>query len=346
MIKLEELLVNDGWEGIEFCYQQGWTDGLPVVPPTRKLLDLFLDQAGWDPDEILLTEPVRGRKVTAEKIAINIIMAGCLPSYAPVIEAVLSAMSDPKYSLHAPVTSTGGAASLIFINGPIRKELEINCGVNLFGPGWRANSTIGRAIRLIYLNCLNAKPGVLDKSTQGWPGKYSICFGELEEKSPWNPYHVDLGYDPNESTITIFASEAPHNILNHHSNDAKGILLTAADAMSAAGSFSKGQSLVVLAPEHVQYVKNDGWSKWQVKEFLYENAKRTIADLKRTGKIAGQMKVGDENKWAHRGLSPDDIVVLVGGGDAGGHSSFFPSWSRGRGNVMVTKPIRKRGGLR
>jgi len=134
--------------------------------------------------------------------------------------------------------------------------------------------------------------------------------------------------------------------LNHHSNGAEGILLTAADAMTATGIFSNGQSLVVLAPEHVNYIAKDGWTKQQVKEFLYMNAKRTIADLKQTGKIGGEVKDGDEHTWAHRGVSPEDIVVLVGGGDAGGHSSFFPSWSRGRGNVMVTKPIRKRGGTR
>lgn len=334
-----ELLVEDGWEAIELCYRMGWTDGLPVVPPTRELVDVFLKAGGWRPDQVLLTEPIRERYVTAEKVAINAVMAGCRPEYMPVLGAVLEAMNDPAFNLHGTISSTGGAAPVIIINGPIRHEIGVNCGANLFGPGYRANATIGRATRLIFINCLDSKPGVLDKSTQGWPGKYSICFGENEEQSPWDPYHVELGYSKDDSTVTIFASESPHNIVNHNSNTAEGVLTTVADTMSALGSFSSGQSLVVLSPEHVHYLAKDGWTKRQVKEFLFKHTKRTVADLKRAGKIPGEVSPEDETTWVHRGQSPDDIVVVVGGGEAGGHSAFFPSWSTGRGALFVTRPI-------
>lgn len=333
--------IQDAWDGIDICYANGWTDGLPVIPPTPERVEAFLAAGGFQPGDVLLREPVRGRQVTADKVAINAVMAGCLPEYMPVVSAALEAMSDPDYGLHGPLTSTGGAAPLIIVNGPLAKTLGINGGVNLFGPGTRANATIGRAIRLIYLNCLGAHPGVLDKSTQGWPGKYSACFAELEESSPWEPYHVENGYAADVSTVTVFAAEAPHNIANHVSNTAEGILSTVADAMAALGSFGPGQTVLVLCPEHINYIAADRWTKRQVKQFLYERAKRTRADMKRLGKMEGQIEPGDESEWIHRGLSPDDILVFVGGGNAGGHSAFFPAWGQSRGSIHVTKPIRK-----
>lgn len=332
--------MSDPWDAIEECYRHGWSDGLPVVPATEELVNACLTAGHWEPEQVLLQEPVRRRGVPAYKVAINAVMAGCLPEYMPVLGAALEAMGDDDYRLHGPLTSTGGAAPLIIVNGPIRRQVGINCEGNLFGPGARANATIGRAIRLIYLNCLSAKPGVLDRSTQGWPGKYTACFGEFEEASPWPPFHVDRGYAPTESTVTVFAAEAPHNIQNHLSPNAEGILTTMADAMAALGSFSPGQSVVVLCPEHVEYLKREGWTKLQVQEYLFEHARRTLADLKRGGKRAGAILPEDFDQWEHRGESPQDIAVFVGGGLAGGHSAFFPSWGRRRGSLMVTKPLR------
>ncbi len=333
---------EDPWTAIEACYENGWTDGLPVVPPTEALVDTCLAAGSWRPDEVLLDEPNRNRQVSAEKAAINAVMAGCRPEYFPVVGAALEAMSDPRFGLHGPATSTGGAAPLVIVNGPIRQRLAINCKENLLGPGTRANATIGRALRLVLINGLDARPGVLDKSTQGWPGKYTLCFGEDEESSPWDPLHVSRGFDAGQSTVTLFAAESGHNLLNHASNSAEGVLVTVADAMAALGSFSRGRSVVVLAPEHARHVRTDGWSRKQTQEFLYQNARRTLAELKRGGKIEGdaELRPEDEATWVHRGTGPDDILVLVGGGDAGGHSAFFPSWSRGRGVDFVSREIR------
>lgn len=348
--------VDDPWQAIEACYEAGWTDGLPVVPPTEKLVAAMLAGGTWEPGEVLLHEPSRGLSVTAEKAAVNAVMAGCLPAYFPVVGAVLQAMGDPYFGLHAVATSTGGAAVLIAVNGPIRDEIGIHCKENLFGPGFRANATIGRTVRLVLRNCLSVIPGVLDKSTQGWAGKYALCFGEDEASSPWEPYHVSLGFAPTESTVTIMACESGHNVLNHASNDAAGLLLTFADTMAAFGSFSPGRSLVVLAPEHARKIGDSGWSRRQVQEYLYEHATRTFAELKRGGKVeasghnAGNdpgnwfasdpnVHPGDENVVIHRGVSPDDINVMVGGGDAGGHSAFFPTWSRTRSASLITRAI-------
>jgi hypothetical protein len=327
-------------EGVETYFERGWSDGLPVVPATEDAVWRFLEAVGRAPGDVVITEPVRRRTITAEKVAINAVLAGCRPEYMPVLVAALEAMSDPAFTLHGAITSTGGSATLVVVNGPIRRRLDFNDGANVFGPGWRANATVGRAIRLITLNCLGAQPGVLDKSTQGHPGKYSYCIAENEEENPWEPLHVEHGFAREASTVTVFAAEGPHNVLSHYGETAEAILVTLGDTMASLGSFSPGQSFVVLAPEHVQILARDGWTKPRLKEDLYARARRTRADLKRGGKLAGTIDPGDETQWVHRGQGPDDIHVVVAGGGAGGHSAFIPSWSRYRNSLAVTREVR------
>ncbi len=244
---------------------------------------------------------------------------------------------------------------MIVVSGPVAAELAIWGQENLFGPGFRPNATIGRTIRLIQLHCLTAIPGELDKSTQGWAGKFSLCFTENIEASPWEPLNESLGFAPESSTVTIFASESGHNIVNHGAADPEVLLLTFADAMASLGSFSPGRSVVVFAPEHA--AKLASMSRREVQDFLYEHSVRDLATLKRTAKIendpsadvdwggswqaSGDQRLhpGDDSIMVHRGWSADDILVLVGGGTAGGHSMFFPSWSRGRSVDFVTQEI-------
>jgi hypothetical protein len=330
-----------GWiEAIEAYFDRGWTDGLPVVPATEETVRTFLDAAGLAPDDVVLTEPVRRRVITAEKLAINAVLAGCRPEYMPVLRAILDAMADPAFTLHGAITSTGGSAAFIVVNGPIRNAIGLNAGSNVFGPGWRANATIGRTIRLVTLNCLGALPGVLDRSTQGHPGKYTFCIAENEEESPWEPLHVERGFSRDASTVTVFAAEGPHNALTHYGLTADAILVTLADTMASLGSFSPGQSFVVLAPEHVAILARDGWTKPRIKEALYGQARRTRADLKRGGKVPGEIEPGDETTWVHRGTGPEDIYIVVAGGGPGGHSAFIPSWSRARNSLIVTRGIK------
>ncbi len=329
-----------GWaEAVEAYYEHGWTDGLPVVPATEDTVRRFLDAAGLAPDAVVLTEPVRRRVITAEKLAINAVLAGCRPEYMPVLLAALDAMAAPEFTLHGSITSTGGAATLLVVNGPIRHAIGLNAGSNVFGPGWRANATLGRAIRLVTLNCLGALPGVLDRSTQGHPGKYTFCIAEHEEESPWEPLHVERGFPRDASTVTVFAAEGPHNALTHYGLTADAILVTIADTMACLGSFSAGQSFVVLAPEHVAILARDGWTKPRIREALYARARRTRADLKRGGKVPGAIEPGDETTWVHRGTGPDDIHLVVAGGGPGGHSAFIPSWSRARNSLSVTRIV-------
>ena len=330
-----------GWtEAVELYFDRGWTDGLPVVPATDEAVAPFLAAAGLRADDVVLREPVRRRAITAEKLAINAVLAGCRPEYMPVLAAALEAMADPAFTLHGAITSTGGSATLLVVNGPIRRTLGLNGGPNVFGPGWRPNATIGRAIRLVTLNCLGASPGVLDKSTQGHPGKYTYCIAENEEASPWEPLHVDRGFSRGTSTVTVYAAEGPHNALSHYGLSADAILVTIADTMACLGSFSAGESFVVLAPEHVAILSRDGWTKSAIRARLYESARRTRADLKRGGKMPGAIEPDDETTWVHRGLGPDDIHIVVAGGGPGGHSAFIPSWSRARNSLAVTRPVR------
>src|SRR5437867_6522491 len=228
-----------GWaEAVEAYFERGWTDGLPVVPATADAVQAFLHAAGRKPGDVVLREATRRRSITAEKVAINAVMAGCRADYMPVLLAALEAMADPAFTLHGAITSTGGSATLVVVNGPIRHRLGFNAGGNVFGPGWRSNATVARAIRLITLNCLGAQPGVLDRSTQGHPGKYTYCIAELEEESPWAPLHVERGFARETSAVTVFAAEGPHNVLTHYGHDAEAIVVTLADVMTGLGSFS------------------------------------------------------------------------------------------------------------
>jgi hypothetical protein len=337
------------------------------VPPTVPLVERMLAGGPWRADEVLLHEPVRDRSVTAWHAAINAVMAGCRPEYFSVVGAALTAVGDPEFKLHGPATSTGGAALMIIVNGPVREIVGLHAGGNLFGPGARANATIGRALRLVLLNCLDCHPGVLDQSTQGWAGKYSLCFAEHEAASPWEPLHVSRGFRAEQSTVTVFAAESGHNVLVHATHEPERLLLSFADAMAALGSLSPGRSVIVLAPEHARYLGLAGWSRARTQAWLYERARRPLSDLKRAGKVEAQFLVNEETRrWlygdsagpgpdvadahervlpgddaisVHRGLGPEDILLCVGGGAAGGHSAFFPSWSRGRSVPFVTKEV-------
>lgn len=356
MVVRNDLQLDDPWAAIEACYEAGWSDGLPVVPPTEPLVEGMLAKGVWQRDEVLLNEPSRDLAVSAYKAAVNAVMAGCRPEYFPVVGTVLQAMNDPRFELHGNATSTGGSTVLIAINGPVRDEIGVHYKENLFGPGFRANATIGRTVRLVLRNCLSVIPGVMDKSTQGWAGKYAMCFGEDEASNPWEPFHVSRGYERSQSTVTIMAAESGHNVVNHASATADGLLITFADSMAAFGSLSSGRSLIVFAPEHAQKIAASGWSRSEVQEFLFEHSARSFAEVKRGGKVEESGRgegfhpetwmlsdptvyPGDDQIMVRRGTSPADIALMVGGGDAGGHSSFFPTWSRERSVPLITKEI-------
>src|SRR5687767_7608432 len=257
----------------------------------------MLNAAGLEPDHQLAFIENRQVSVTAEKVAINAVMAGCKSEYMPVIAAAIEAMGDPLYGYHGPATSTGGSAVFMVVNGPIAKKLDINSGDNLFGPGWRANATIGRAIRLVMRNVIGTLPGELDRSSLGHGGKYSYCIAENETDSPWPPFHTTRGFRADQNAVTVFAALAPHQYSNGLSARPEGILDTACAYMKfSAGSGRKPQYALVFPGEHQATIKKAGWAREDVQRYCFEHAKATVAELKRAHITAGEVTAADERE--------------------------------------------------
>jgi hypothetical protein len=331
------LPVADLEEAVEVYYARGWTDGLPVVPPTEGRVRAMLAATTRDPEEVVGRVAPRWGKATVAKIAINAVMAGCRPEYLPVVLAAVEAVCDPAFNLQAVQGTADVVAPLLIVNGPIRRALDINCGPNVFGQGWRANATIGRALRLILMNLGGGLPGQIDKATFGHPGKYTYCVGEHEEASPWEPLHVERGLDPGAGAVTVFAAEAPHQISDHVNTGAAGILATVADSMATMGNcnmYRGGESLVVHSPTHAGMIAKDGFSKRDVKDFLFEHARRPLGHLKRGGEYVHE-STRFWPRWVDRSRDdapvpvatrPEDILVLVTGDTGGSFSLYLPGW--------------------
>src|SRR5881628_2054529 len=326
----------------EFCFQQGWTDGLPVVPPTEDRVTMMLAAGHLDPKQEIAYITNRSVSVTAEKVAINAVMAGCRPEYIPVVVAAVQGIGDPAFGYHDPGTSTGGAAVLMIVNGPITRELDINSGDNLFGPGWRANLSIGRALRLVMRNVCGSLPGLLDRGTLGHPGKLSYVIAENEAESPWTPLHVERGFQPSQSTVTVMAAESPHQFYNQLSGTAEGVLTTLADSMRLSGGAGRQpQYVVTLAGEHMRTIAGSGWGKKEIRQFLFEHTQNSLEHLRRTNRIPGAIQPGDDAKLRPLVASPDDILVVAAGGRAGAFSAYIPGWSSSRSSQAVTKEVRR-----
>jgi hypothetical protein len=338
---------------LDFCYERGWTDGLPVVPPEVERVHAMLAHAGRPPETVIATHPATGLALSLHAAAVNAVMAGCLPEYFPVLVAAFEAMNHADFNFHGSTASTGGSAPLIIVSGPYAEGIGMNADVNLFGPGNRANATIGRAVRLILRNVFQMIPGISDKSTQGNPGKYSFCIAERARGNPWPLLCEAQCYPKGVSSVTVFAGGGFCNVENHGGNTPEQVLGSVADAMASYGCISLGQSVVILSPEHMRILAAAGWRREDAQAFLFTTAKRSVDGMQRVGKYRDSEydKQHDPDAHAlveagyfHRGLVPEDILITMGGGDAGGHSCFIPSWSRSRGSIMQHKPIGARIG--
>jgi hypothetical protein len=327
---------------MELCYEKGWSDGLPVVPPTAALIGAMLEACALDPGQEVAFIENRQVSVTAEKIAINAVMAGCKPAYMPVIVATVEALADPLYGYHGPGTSTGGAGVLMIVNGPIARELDINHDHNLFGPGWRANATIGRAVRLIMRNTIGTMPGTLDQSSLGHPGKYTYCIAENEEDSPWPPLHTSRGFRAEQNTVSIMAALGVHQYSNGLSATPEGVLTTACAQMRMSGGTARHAFYaMVFAGEHQAIMKKAGFTRDDVKRYVYEHTRVSIAELKRANLKAGVVVPEDEKDLMSLVELPDDILIVAAGGKAGVQSCYIPGWGGKAGSQAVTKEIRK-----
>lgn len=321
-----------------FMEERGWTDGLPVLPPTEELVAAMLATTPCRSAEILgLMQPLQG-VVTVEKVAANAVMAGCYPEYFPVVLASVKAVLQKQFHVGSTACTTGGAAPVIMVSGPIAEKLAINAQTACFGGGFRANATIGRALRLTMRNLGGAKPGGEEKSTQAWPGKLTFCFAENEARSPWEPLRVEAGYPRESSTVTVAAVRGLYPITEGTQAAGIGTLQTIAAAMRVIGSPIYNQAprndipvIVALGPEHAAEIAQAGFSKLDVKRYLFEHARLPLREL------AGRMYSGTHQwpAWIDANnpdtlvpivASPDRLLVVVAGGD-GRHSAWMPSWN-------------------
>ena len=300
----------------EYANDRGWSDGFPLAVPTQEAVDRFLqtcrkDNAPFAPMSPRLLVP------TMPAIAANAVMAGCRAEYFPVVVAAVRAVLDPAYNLHGTLAT-------------LRGHLDINCTGNCFGQGRRANATIGRALQLTLLNIGGARPGEMDRATQGSPAKYAFCFGENEEESPWEPYHVRRGFDAGDSVVTAFASEPPHNINDHASTSGEGILQTIAGTISQTGANvlgGHGPYVVVIGPEHAHTIHRDGWTIPDIQEKLFEDSavhiSRVPPEKRKNYAVDRSAKVVNDKFYLT--CSPEGIHILVAGGP-GKHSAYIPTF--------------------
>lgn len=344
MTEPDTFRLPDTIEAIEFYYQQGLTDGLPVIPPTPERVELFLKHSGLGPNDVLGTRASRNWVVTAKKVAVNAIMAGCLPEYAPVVNAAVKALLKPEFNASGiSETTSGMSAPLIVVNGPIRKRLNINSGWNLFGPGWRANSTIGRAIRLVLMNVCKEIPGVTDKSAFGSASRYTSCIAENEEASSWEPFHVEHGFEEATSTVSLFAALPPLSLLNYVDNTPQGILDTIAQTI-AANLTCHGEVVLIISGEHMTNIEPAGWTKAHVKEYIANKATELsptfLHDSDRNSELGGVTPFKDpETKDRILPADPSLINLLVAGGAGGAVSALLPIFSHGLSSKSVIEPI-------
>ena len=299
-------------ELLEDYFERGWTDGLPIVPPTPEKVASFLAAAGLAGEEVLGEVPTREVVVTAEQAAINAVMAGCRPEYMPAVVAAVRAHLHEKGNCHSTTGTLSGAAQAVIINGPVRRELDVACGAACFGPGFRANATIGRALRLVVRNVCRAIPGVLDRASFSTPLRYQFCFGEDEECNDWVPMHVERGLSPDDSAVTVasvmnmlpatdFTSRSPEGICD----SILGIIRS--KFIASDRWLGDGTNLVlVIGPEHRRFFDREGWSKDDIRGYLWP---RFHEDGRNTTGLG----------------RPEGLLIVAAGGDGMGDSwLLFP----------------------
>jgi hypothetical protein len=291
MIETGRVHVSDAGEpfdAVEYCYEREWTDGLPVVPCTEELLAQFLARTSRHPDDVVAHLPSLNRGCTVRLAAINAAMAGCLPEYFPVVLAAWEAIGADGYAGQGMWQSTSGSAPFLVVNGPVRTQIGLNSAGNVFGSGFRANATIGRALRLAAINVFGLAPHVLDQATQGTPARYTCCIGENEEQSPWPALHTELGFAAGDSTVTAMTIRSVNHVEARHTRVGEQLLMDFAGTIARTGALlhETASVCVVLSPEHAQLLADQGWDRPRIRQFLHEHARVPQDVLDAVGKTA------------------------------------------------------------
>lgn len=328
----------------EVPYRRGWTDGLPVIPPTPERVLRMLAGTDRDPQEVVATVPPDMARCTVEKVAVNAVMAGCLPEYLPVVLAAVEAACTPEFNLHALVATTWAAGPVVIVNGPLAGRLGMNSGMNVLGQGNRANASIGRALQLVVRNVGGGRPGEIDRATLGGPGKFTFCFAEDEAGSPWEPLSVARGFPPGVSTVTLFAGESPRGVIDQLSREPESLARSYAACLRTVAHPKQlpiWDAILVVSPEHGRVFRQAGWSRARLLEELDRLLQLPVAEL-----VRGADGIAEGLPPDHAGATvpkfrPGGLMLVHAGGAAGLYSAIIGgSYSGSAGNEPVTKEIR------
>jgi hypothetical protein len=318
----------------DYFYAQGWTDGLPIVPPRRERVDKMLAAVRQAPETVIGVIPPRMALATVEKIAINAVMAGCRPDYFPVVLAAVKAICRPEFNLLPMQATTNPVTPMIVVNGPVVKQLEINSGYNVLGQGWQSNATIGRALRFVLTNVGGGVPGKLDKACHGQPGKFSLCIAENIEASPWEAFHVEKGHAADASTVSVIGVTGTQDIIHYARTSARQVLDTIIHAIPREGYknlYSGGEPLLIFGPEQAAILGKEGLSKQDVRRIILEGTRIPIAlfnpetvQLMRGRRPRAFVESG-ETTTVPIADRAEDLQIIVAGA-AGNHTVFLPTW--------------------
>ena len=335
--------IGAGEDEFEAMFERGWSDGLPVVPPTQERVLRMLQGTTRDPQELVGLCPPNLVPLTVEKVAINAVMAGCKPEYLPVVLAAVEAVLDPAFSMHGVLATTMFVGPVLVVNGPVRGHIGMNAKGNALGQGNRANATIGRTLQLIVRNVGGGRPGEADRATLGGPGKYTFCFAEDESDAGWTPLSVSRGFAPGTSTVTLFQGDGVQGFVDQKSRAPDELARSLAMGLNAIGHPKMALSqraILVLSPEHYAIFAEAGWGRQRIEAALYAATVRPGVDL-----IAGAQGVGEGMPAAIANESvskfnPGGLLVVRAGGPAGLFSAILPGWIAGR-NHLELQPVTK-----
>jgi len=358
-LRARRVRIPDADDPFEWLSAQGVSDGLPVVPPTERRVLRMLEGTSRAASDVVALVPPNLAPASVEKVAINAVMAGCRPEYLPVVIAALEAACSDDFNLHGVLATTYFATPVLVVSGPIRKEIGLNCGANVFGQGFRANASIGRALQLVVRNVGGGRPGEVDMATLGQPGKLTCCIGEDEEQSPWEPLHVERGFRREQSTVTVFAGEAPRAILDQLSRTGRSLATSfglCLDSVAHPKFHGYGEVLLVVCPEHARTFEADGWSKADVRKRIQEVTRRSLGACLPDDECAEGIPIqalpntilGPDGRPRPEVLGfpvpkfrrDEDVLIAVAGGTAGKFSAIVGGWVGGKmGSMAVTREI-------
>ncbi len=322
---------------ITFLYKKGWTDGLPVVPPTPDRVEAMCAGSRHRAEDLIGLIPPRWGAATVEVIAANAVMAGCKPEHMPVVISALQALLEKRFNLYGTQATTHAVAPILILNGPVVERLNFNFGYNLFGPGWQANATVGRAINLILRNVGGARPGELDRSTAGQPGKYTFCIAENAAENPWEPLHVERGFRPDQSTVTVHAAGGILDLNDRSSKSAPDLMLMLTQSLrihAGNGHLIGGEPMLTICPEHADILNRDGITKQQLKAYLWEHSRIPASEFPESY-YRDEIEPLDDPNWIPLCKKPDQFIIIVGGG-SGRHTMYIPTFAA---STSVTREI-------